>query len=61
MAGCFDFLNQIYGVFGFDFHLKLSTRPENYIGELSVWDSAEKVKIFYVYFLYQSKLIIYIF
>lgn len=46
MAGCFDFLNQIYGVFGFDFHLKLSTRPENYIGELSVWDNAEKVSIF---------------
>jgi threonyl-tRNA synthetase len=43
MAGCFDFLNQVYGVFGFDFHLKLSTRPENYIGELSVWDNAEKV------------------
>ncbi|KAG2200188.1 hypothetical protein INT47_009826 [Mucor saturninus] len=43
MAGCFDFLNQVYGVFGFDFHLKLSTRPDNYIGELSVWDSAEKM------------------
>ncbi|KAI9362662.1 hypothetical protein BD770DRAFT_359456 [Pilaira anomala] len=43
MAGCFDFLNQVYGIFGFDFHLKLSTRPENYIGELSVWDSAEKM------------------
>ncbi|KAI7904124.1 uncharacterized protein BX663DRAFT_504060 [Cokeromyces recurvatus] len=43
MAGCFDFLNHIYGIFGFDFHLKLSTRPENYIGELSVWDNAEKM------------------
>lgn len=43
MAGCFDFLNQVYGVFGFDFHLKLSTRPDNYIGELSVWDNAEKM------------------
>jgi threonyl-tRNA synthetase len=43
MAGCFDFLNQVYGVFGFDFHLKLSTRPDNYIGELSVWNNAEKV------------------
>ncbi|KAL9541921.1 threonyl-tRNA synthetase [Mucor bainieri] len=43
MAGCFDFLNEVYGIFGFDFHLKLSTRPENYIGELSVWDNAEKV------------------
>ncbi|KAG1117349.1 hypothetical protein G6F42_013463 [Rhizopus arrhizus] len=43
MAGCFDFLNEVYGIFGFDFHLKLSTRPENYIGELSVWDNAEKM------------------
>ncbi|KAF7732118.1 threonyl-tRNA synthetase [Apophysomyces ossiformis] len=42
MAGCFDFLNHIYGIFGFDFHLKLSTRPENFIGEVSVWDNAEK-------------------
>jgi threonyl-tRNA synthetase len=43
MAGCFDFLNHVYGVFGFDFHLKLSTRPENFLGEISVWDNAEKV------------------
>ncbi|KAI8880867.1 threonyl-tRNA synthetase [Backusella circina FSU 941] len=43
MAGCFDFLNHIYGIFGFDFHLKLSTRPENFLGEISVWDNAEKM------------------
>ncbi|KAG1147112.1 hypothetical protein G6F37_002875 [Rhizopus arrhizus] len=43
MSGCFDFLNHIYGIFGFDFHLKLSTRPENYLGELAVWDKAEKM------------------
>ncbi|KAI8370253.1 hypothetical protein BD560DRAFT_396872 [Blakeslea trispora] len=43
MAGCFDFLNKVYGIFGFDFHLKLSTRPENYIGELDVWNKAEKM------------------
>ncbi|KAI8140952.1 hypothetical protein BJV82DRAFT_620134 [Fennellomyces sp. T-0311] len=42
VANCFDFLNHVYGIFGFEFHLKLSTRPENYIGELSVWDNAEK-------------------
>ncbi|KAG2219048.1 hypothetical protein INT45_008892, partial [Circinella minor] len=42
MANCFDFLNHVYGVFGFEFHLKLSTRPENFIGEISVWDNAEK-------------------
>ncbi|KAI8367429.1 hypothetical protein EDC96DRAFT_506811 [Choanephora cucurbitarum] len=43
MAGCFDFLDKVYGIFGFDFHLKLSTRPENYIGELDVWNKAEKM------------------
>ncbi|KAI9258475.1 hypothetical protein BY458DRAFT_517986 [Sporodiniella umbellata] len=43
MSGCFDFLNHIYGIFGFDFHLKLSTRPESYLGELAVWDQAEKM------------------
>lgn len=43
MEGCFDFLNHIYGIFGFDFHLKLSTRPENFIGEVSVWDNAESM------------------
>ncbi|KAI9484874.1 hypothetical protein BDB00DRAFT_108968 [Zychaea mexicana] len=42
MAGCFDFLNHVYGIFGFEFHLKLSTRPENFIGEIAVWDNAEK-------------------
>jgi threonyl-tRNA synthetase len=31
-------------VFGFDFHLKLSTRPENFIGDVAVWDNAEQVK-----------------
>ncbi|KAI8971845.1 hypothetical protein BDF20DRAFT_907413 [Mycotypha africana] len=43
MANCFEFMDHIYGIFGFEFHLKLSTRPDNYIGELSVWDHAEKV------------------
>jgi threonyl-tRNA synthetase len=36
-------MSHVYGVFGFEFHLKLSTRPENFIGEVAVWDSAEKV------------------
>lgn len=41
MDGCFDFLKHVYGIFGFQFHLKLSTRPESYLGELSVWNNAE--------------------
>jgi threonyl-tRNA synthetase len=31
----------VYGICGFAFKLKLSTRPEKYIGEISVWDEAE--------------------
>jgi len=42
IAGCFDFLQHVYGVFGFKFSLELSTRPEKkFIGELATWNSAE--------------------
>ena len=37
----FDFLRSVYGLFGFPFRLKLSTRPEKYLGELETWDIAE--------------------
>ncbi|KAL5004021.1 hypothetical protein ScPMuIL_017477 [Solemya velum] len=42
IAGCLDFLKHIYGILGFTFDLKLSTRPEKYLGELEDWDMAEK-------------------
>ncbi|KAM6125461.1 LOW QUALITY PROTEIN: threonine--tRNA ligase 2, cytoplasmic [Phoenicopterus ruber ruber] len=42
IKGCLDFLKSVYAVFGFTFQLHLSTRPENYLGELNVWDHAEK-------------------
>jgi len=41
MAGCLDFLKHVYKVFGFTYELKLSTRPEKYMGDLKVWDKAE--------------------
>ncbi|CAM0140830.1 threonyl-tRNA synthetase [Umbelopsis sp. WA50703] len=41
MDSCFDFLNHIYGIFGFQFYLKLSTRPENFLGDIAVWNDAE--------------------
>ena len=44
MTVCFDFLNHVYGIFGFDFKLKLSTRPENFLGEIETWDKAEAVR-----------------
>ncbi|XP_012262441.2 threonine--tRNA ligase 1, cytoplasmic isoform X1 [Athalia rosae] len=42
VSGALDFLKHVYGVFGFTFNLCLSTRPEKYMGELAVWDQAEK-------------------
>uniref|UniRef100_A0A8C6PVE3 threonine--tRNA ligase n=1 Tax=Nothobranchius furzeri TaxID=105023 RepID=A0A8C6PVE3_NOTFU len=42
MKGCLDFLRCVYGVFGFSFQLHLSTRPEKYLGDISVWNQAEK-------------------
>ncbi|KAJ2471050.1 threonyl-tRNA synthetase [Coemansia sp. RSA 2322] len=41
IKGALDFLRDVYGVFGFSFDLKLSTRPEKYLGEIEVWDRAE--------------------
>jgi len=41
IQGCLEFLAKIYGIFGFDFHLCLSTRPEKYLGELETWERAE--------------------
>jgi threonyl-tRNA synthetase len=37
----FDFLRSIYGLFGFTFQAKLSTRPDKYMGELETWNKAE--------------------
>merc|ERR1711939_677388 len=41
MNGCLGFLQDVYGVFGFNFYLKLSTRPENALGTKAIWDKAE--------------------
>ena len=39
-----DFLKYIYDIFGFNFELKLSTRPgpEKRLGSDDLWDTAEK-------------------
>ncbi|KAF9935194.1 threonyl-tRNA synthetase [Linnemannia zychae] len=37
-----DFLQHVYGIFGFEFSLALSTRPEKYLGKIEQWDIAEK-------------------
>lgn len=38
----FDFLQYVYGLFGFPFKLKLSTRPDDYMGDLETWNDAEE-------------------
>eukprot|EP00761_Pharyngomonas_kirbyi_P012508 gb/GECH01012535.1/.p1 GENE.gb/GECH01012535.1/~~gb/GECH01012535.1/.p1 ORF type:complete len:681 (+),score=214.99 gb/GECH01012535.1/:1-2043(+) len=41
--GVINFMKFIYGIFGFEFKLCLSTRPEEkFIGEIEVWNQAEK-------------------
>lgn len=42
ILGLFDFLKEVYGKFGFTFRLKLSTRPEGFLGEIETWNKAEK-------------------
>ena len=34
-------LDYIYSLFGFKYALELSTRPKEYLGELSEWEQAE--------------------
>ncbi|KAB0369013.1 hypothetical protein FD755_019018 [Muntiacus reevesi] len=42
IKGCLQFLQSVYSTFGFCFQLNLSTRPENFLGEIELWDEAEK-------------------
>lgn len=38
----FDFLRKMYTVMGLTFKLRLSTRPEKYMGAIETWDKAEE-------------------
>ncbi|KAI5119862.1 hypothetical protein M0805_000696 [Coniferiporia weirii] len=42
IANIFDFMQSIYGLFGFEFRLELSTRPDNYLGKIETWNHAEE-------------------
>ncbi|KAG1752134.1 hypothetical protein EDB19DRAFT_1893055 [Suillus lakei] len=42
IGALFDFMQHIYGLFGFEFHLELSTRPDNYLGTIETWNAAEE-------------------
>ncbi len=43
VARILDLYDHVYSIFGLDYSIELSTRPEdNFIGEVSVWDEAEE-------------------
>lgn len=42
IEGIFDLINTVYSLLGFRFKMKLSTRPEKYMGEIETWDMAEE-------------------
>lgn len=42
VKGVLDMLESVYGVFGFKYSLMLSTRPDKFLGEIDMWDKAEK-------------------
>ncbi|CAH2326914.1 threonine--tRNA ligase, mitochondrial [Pelobates cultripes] len=42
ISGCLDFVRAVYSVFGFTFKFYLSTRPEQFLGDLEVWNKAEE-------------------
>lgn len=35
------FLDEVYDVFGLEYQMALSTRPDDYMGEIELWDQAE--------------------
>jgi threonyl-tRNA synthetase len=41
IKGLFDFLGAVYGLFGFTFKMKLSTMPDNHLGDIATWERAE--------------------
>jgi len=41
VLGVLDFLDHVYGIFGFHFELELSTRPADKLGDDAMWDQAE--------------------
>jgi len=41
IGGVLDFIQYVYDLFGFSYKLRLSTRPEKYLGKLEAWNKAE--------------------
>jgi len=43
IAGVIDLVDKMYKVFGFDYFVELSTRPDDYMGDLERWNEAERL------------------
>ncbi len=41
ISSALQLIDYVYKVFGFDYSIELSTRPEDYMGEKALWDRAE--------------------
>jgi threonyl-tRNA synthetase len=41
VLGVLDFLKYVYDLFGLQFELELSTRPESFLGDIELWNAAE--------------------
>jgi threonyl-tRNA synthetase len=42
IIGVIELVDKMYKVFGFEYRVELSTRPEDYMGEIATWDAAER-------------------
>ena len=42
VARILELYDYVYSIFGLNYAIELSTRPQDFIGEISVWDEAEK-------------------
>lgn len=43
VAGIIELMDLFYSVFGFDYRIELSTRPEKAMGAVELWDQAERL------------------
>lgn len=42
VKGCLDFIISTYTKFGFEYKIAISTRPDKYMGDMKLWERAEK-------------------
>ena len=40
IKGVVKLIDEVYSLFGFEYHIELSTMPEDHIGELEDWETA---------------------